>query len=147
MSLKETIAADITKYIKAKNTVARDALRMVLSDIKGQEMKAPIDDAGCCQIIKKMIKDNEEIIKAKPDHDGAEELRKRNEILQEYLPQTASIQQIKDSIAAVFDQIDAEQNAGKAKGIAFKHCKTQGLLVEAKDVEEAILALKSEKQG
>jgi uncharacterized protein YqeY len=69
-------------------------------------------------------------------------LAQEMQILATYLPKSLSVDEIVSALAPVAAQIKAAGNDGQATGIAMKQLKSEGLVVNGKDVTLAIKELR-----
>lgn len=139
------LAADIKKAMfaamKAKNVVEKEILRVALGEITktGEEP----DDAQVQAILRKIIKSNREAQEASQNDEQKATLATEITVLEGYLPKSLSVEQIKEAIASVADQIKAAPGQGPAMGIAMKVLKAAGAETNAADVAQAISALRA----
>lgn len=70
-------------------------------------------------------------------------LNKEIAILEALLPRTLGVDEIVAALASVESDIKAAGNDGQATGVAMKHLKPQGLVVEGKDVSAAVKQIRS----
>ena len=109
-SLKERLDADLKEAMRSKNELLTSVLRMLKSAIKYKEVEPgakALDDAGILQIIGTLIKQRREAseqFKAGNRLDLAEKEEKEIALLQAYLPQQLSAEElaaaVRDAIAA-----------------------------------------------
>ncbi|MEM0914209.1 MAG: GatB/YqeY domain-containing protein [Planctomycetota bacterium] len=133
---------------KARNTFERDLLKVVLGDLQSaQALQAdPLDDKQSQQIVRKIAKSTEETIagyESRGDEAGLEKARAELAVLKSLLPQTLSPAEIASQLEAVADAVRAAPNDGAATGVAMKHLKGQGAVVDGKDVAQAVRDLRA----
>lgn len=119
MSLKNQILEDIKTFMKEKDTVSLNAVRMLKSDIKNAEIAAikELDDEGIIKVVQSSIKkrkDSAEVyIKA-----GRQELADKElaeiKTLERYLPAQLSVEELEKIIKDTINELDADkrQNFG-----------------------------------
>ncbi len=119
MSLKNQILEDIKTFMKEKDTVSLNAVRMLKSDIKNAEIAAikELDDEGIIKVVQSSIKkrkDSAEVyIKA-----GRQELADKElaeiKTLERYLPAQLSVEELEKIIKDTISELDADkrQNFG-----------------------------------
>lgn len=135
-----SLAADLKKAMfaamKAKNTAEKEILRVALGEITktGDEP----NDSEVQAILRKIIKSNREALAATESETQKEQLEAEIAVLERYLPQTLSVEQIKEALSGVADQIKAAPNQGPAMGIAMKALKAAGAEADAPDVAKAV---------
>ncbi|MEZ4392349.1 MAG: GatB/YqeY domain-containing protein [Polyangiales bacterium] len=125
--------------MKAGDTVQKEILRVVVGEITTNEARGTVKtDDDCRAIVRKLVKSNEETLGHTEDEAQRAVLERETEILRALLPQSLSVDAIVEALASVRDALRAEANDGKATGLAMKHLKGSGALVEGKDVSEAV---------
>lgn len=113
MSLKESMKAELEEAMREGDTTKRDTLRMVFAAIKQIEKDEQIvlDDEAVQQVLAKQAKQRKESI-ADAERAGRTDLIAEEEaelaIIEEYLPQMMS----QDEIRAMAAQVIDEQGAG-----------------------------------
>ncbi|MCF7740782.1 MAG: GatB/YqeY domain-containing protein [Candidatus Marinimicrobia bacterium] len=123
MGLLEEITQDMKKAMKSKEKERMQVLRLLRSDLK----KAKIDKRGefteedAQQVINKAAKNRRESIESykKGDRqDLVEEEQKELEVIEEYLPEQMSDDEIKELIDQVIEETGASgmQDMGKVMG-------------------------------
>ncbi len=142
--LIDDIKKRIIVAMKAKNTQERDILKVVLGDLQIQETRKAqaLTDAEAQQIIRKVIKGNQEMITAVDDPAVVERMNQEIAILETLLPRSLSLEAIVIALAPVADAVKAAGNDGQATGVAMKHLKSQGAEVQGKDVSAAVRQLR-----
>jgi uncharacterized protein YqeY len=141
--LIDAIKSQITAAMKARDTVAKDVLRVALGEIQTAEARAgSVSDEEAQRIVKKLVKSNEETMGISKDPATHAKLTRENEVLAALLPQTLSVEQIVAALAPVAEAIRGAKAEGPAMGMAMKHLKQAGAAVEAPDVTAAVKALR-----
>ena len=114
MGLKEQLVADYKEAMKTKDTVRKNTVNMVRAAIKQHEVDQRVeleDDADIIRIIKKQVKMRADALadfaKAGRD-DMADAYKKEIEILQGYLPEEMSAEQIAEKVKEVADKLGIE---------------------------------------
>tara|TARA_Y100001960_G_C14639139_1_gene809902 strand:- start:22 stop:465 length:444 start_codon:yes stop_codon:yes gene_type:complete len=128
LSLLDTINQDLKAAMLSKDVVARDTLRMLISDIKKFEIdeRVEADDAKISTLINKNVKQRRDSIEqfknGGRDDLVANEQNQLNVILK-YLPKQLSEEEIKSLIQEGISAVSAEsmQDMGKLMG----HLKPQ----------------------
>ncbi|MGD9222153.1 MAG: GatB/YqeY domain-containing protein [Desulfobacteraceae bacterium] len=110
MNLQKKIKADLVAAMKAKDDVKKDALRVIMGEF-GRQAEKQISDAGVINIIKKLVKSEKEVM----EKSGAKEPTPFMQVVQGYLPQMATEQDIKAWISAHinFDDFNNKMQAMK----------------------------------
>ena len=145
MELLAQIKKQVIEALKAKDSVAKDVLRVAQGDIELAATRQGKDLAEDQQqqIVRKLIKSNQETLAAVKDGDAAEKLRREITILEALLPKSLGVDEIVAALEPVVADIQAAGNDGQATGVAMKHLKPQGLAVEGKDVSQAVKQIRS----
>jgi uncharacterized protein YqeY len=114
----EQIQADLTAALKARDTGRRDALRLLLTALRNEQIgrgKA-LDDEGFLVVVKRMVKQRRESAEQFRKGDRVE-LADQEEaeiaILETYLPQQAS----EDEIRQAIETLIAEQSLSGPRAI------------------------------
>lgn len=139
---------NLTKSMKARNTLEMGVLRVLISNIQTLEAtqgKSLTEDQGI-SVVKKLINQNNEEIASRTGHEqyvsNIEKLNSENAILATYLPSFLAVEKIKDILSEEgnLSQIKAAKNAGQAIGIAIKLLKPFGA-VEGQSVKDIATVL------
>ena len=133
MTLLEKFQQDTTAASKAGNKQLVTLLSVVVGEAQSLKFTkgrtTDVQDEEVIKIIRKLVEDNELLIK-----NGKTELIKENEILATLLPQMASIGEIRVALQPVANEIKAAKSEGQARGIAIKYLKSQDVKADNKDV-------------
>src|SRR5262249_22689069 len=116
--LVDEIKKRITGAMKSGDAVARDILRLALSEIQTAEARkssALSEDDGI-NAVRKLIKSNEETVALTTDTERATTLRKEIEVLASLLPKQLSVDEIVLALDGHRDAIKAAANDGQATG-------------------------------
>jgi uncharacterized protein YqeY len=138
--LVDDIKKQITAAMKSGDTVARDVLRLALSEIQAAEARknAPPTDEEAAAALRKLIKSNEETLALAGEGERAATLRREIEVLSSLLPKQLSVDDVVTALASQHEAIKAAKNNGQATGIAMKHLKSTGASVSGNDVAAAV---------
>jgi len=149
MSLRADITERQTEALKAKDELRLSVLRMLWSEIKNIEIdkKKELDDKEIQQIAARQIK---QLKDANKDFSsaGRDDLVSKNEaeikILEEYLPEQMSDEELNKIIESVISETDASEpgDIGKVMGVVMK--KAQGQ-VDGNKVRELVSQILSKK--
>lgn len=139
--LKNRIAA----AMKAKDSVARDVLRLALGEIQTAEARknAPLGDEEASAALKKLIKSNEETLGLSGEGERADTLRREIAVLKELLPKELTAAEIVAALENERDAIRAAKTDGQATGIAMKALKAAGASVSGTEVGAAVKMLRA----
>jgi uncharacterized protein YqeY len=143
--LVEELKKQITGAMKSGDAVARDVLRLALSEIQTAEARksAPASEDDAISAVRKLIKSNEETLGLTTDAERAEVLKREVAVLSALLPKQLSVDDIVTALASQRDAIKAAGNDGQATGIAMKHLKSTGASVSGNDVGAAVKKLRA----
>jgi uncharacterized protein YqeY len=136
MALKEQLMADYKEAMKSADTLRKNTVNMVRAAIKQYEIDQRVeleDDADIARIIKKQVKMRTDALadfaKAGRD-DMVEAYKKEIEILQGYLPEEMSREQIADKVREVAAKMGIED------GIKNMGALMKGVMAEIKDAAD-----------
>ncbi|MEQ8797917.1 MAG: GatB/YqeY domain-containing protein [Salinisphaeraceae bacterium] len=124
MTLKEQLSDDMKSALRAKDRERLAVLRMLLSAVRQREIdeRIELDDAGVLALIDKMVKQRRDAETQYRDA-GRDELADAEAaevvVLETYLPDALSDQELADLVAAAVTQSGAQsmQDMGKVMGI------------------------------
>lgn len=142
MTLKEQILEDIKHYMKEKDNIALNAVRMLKSDIKNAEIAAikELDDECIIKVVASSIKkrkDSAEIYIKNSRQDLADKELAEIKVLEKYLPAQLDDESIKTVINEVIASLD--DNMKKNFGAVMKNVMAKvGSSAEGKRVSELI---------
>jgi uncharacterized protein YqeY len=143
--LAEEIKRRVLEAMKARDTVAKEVLRVALGEIQTNEARsgAAASDEEAAQVVRKLVKSNEETLAVSDDPEQKRTLEREIEILKSLLPKTLGSDEIVALLAPVADAIRAAKNDGQATGVAMKHLKSTGASVSGKDVSDAVKKIRA----
>jgi len=144
MALLDQIKAQMFAAMKSGNVTEREILKVAMGEITTDAARPGKkgDDEETLAILKKLVKSNEESIDASQDEAQKAQLRAEIEVLNAYLPKSLGLPDIVAALAPVADAVKAAANDGQATGVAMKHLKTLGAVVNGKDVSAAVRQLR-----
>ena len=124
MSLKTRLAEDMKAAMKAKDRTTLSTIRLANAAIKQFEVdeRTEADDNKITAIISKMIKQRKDSAKIYADagrHDLADKENAETAVLQRYLPEMLSAEEIAEAVAEAVAETGAKSMAdmGKAMGV------------------------------
>jgi len=142
--LLDAIKAQMFKAMKAGNTVEKEILRVAVGEIttdRAREGRTGSDEEAQA-LLRKLMKSNDESIASTEDAAKKATLVEENRILAEFLPKSLDVDAIVAALGAVADAVKAAGNEGQATGVAMKHLKSTGAVVQGKDVAAAVKKLR-----
>lgn len=130
--------------MKSGNVTEREILKVAMGEITTDAVRPGKkgDDEETLVILKKLVKSNEESIEASQDEAQKTQLRAEIEVLNAYLPKSLGLPEIVAALAPVAEAVKSAGNDGQATGVAMKHLKTLGAVVNGKDVSAAVRQLR-----
>lgn len=140
MSLREQLNDDIKTAMKEKNTVARDALRLLSSAMKQIEVdeRKELSDDDIIKIIQKQVKQRYDAMTQYKDA-GREDLYAKEAsevaIYETYLPTQLNDEELESAVRNIIEQVGATsiKDIGKIMGAA---AKTLGAQADGKRINE-----------
>jgi uncharacterized protein YqeY len=133
MTLKEQILNDFKKAFKNKDIVAKGVLSMLKSEIANMEIDLGVREKGLAdeqviKVIKKMIKQRKDSFEQFQKGDNAEMAEAEMaeiSVLEKYLPEQMSVEEIENKVKQVIDKVGAESvnDLGKVMGVAMSELK------------------------
>lgn len=129
--LKEKLNEDLKKYMKEKNTLALNTVRLVIAEIKNKEVEknSEITDEEILQIIRKQIKMREDSIqqfRSANREDLAEKEAQELEILKNYLPEDLTDEELDKIIQETIKELNASSKKDFGRVIKEVIQKVQG---------------------
>jgi uncharacterized protein YqeY len=145
MALVDQIKARMFQAMKAGNTLEKEILRVAMGEITTDAARPGKkgDDDEAQAILKKLVKSNEESLEASQDEAAKQQLRAEIAVLNDFLPKSLAVPEIVAALAPVAEAVKTAGNDGQATGVAMKHLKTLGAVVNGKDVSAAVRQLRS----
>ncbi len=142
--LKDDIKAQMLAAMKAGEKLEKEILRVALGEVQATESREnrELTDDEVGKILRKLVKSNEESLDVLQDEARKERLAAETVILKALLPQTLAGDELIAALEPVADAIKAAGNDGQATGVAMKHLKSSGAVVEGKDVAAAVKAMR-----
>ena len=122
MGLKETLKADLTTAMKARDEVSSSTIRMVLTAITNEEVSGKeartLTDAEIITVLSREMKKRREAAEAfeaagRADKSASE--KAEGEVISKYLPQQMSEDEIKKLIASTIAKVGASSPADMGK--------------------------------
>ena len=136
----ETLRKERTLALKNRDSIAKEILNVALGDIETTAARNNRDatDEECFQVLKRLVKANEETLTHSTDEDQKATLRKEIEVLSRFLPKTLGAEELVALLEPVAEALRAAGNDGAATGTAMKHLKAAGIAADGKLVSEAV---------
>lgn len=143
MSLSEKIAADLMAAMKARDTMALEALRaaktafILARSERGQDtVLTPDEEVKIIQKLVKQRKESADIYREQERPDLYEKEENEAAVLERYLPAKMSEEELADALRAIIARVGAKapSDMGKVMGVATKELagKADGREISAK---------------
>lgn len=143
--LLDEIKRQMMAAMKAHDTVRKEILRVALGELSmaAERGAGVLPDEAVHVILRKLVKSNQDTLGLTTDAAQQETLRKEIAVLEELLPKSLGADDIVALLEPVRDGIRAAANDGQATGVAMKHLKTTGAVVQGKDVGDAVRRIRA----
>jgi uncharacterized protein len=143
MNLNETVAADITAAMKAKDAPRLSALRMLKAAImnKGVEKGRDLEDAEVLQVVSSLVKQRRDSIEQFSKAGRTDLVEKETAevaVLEAYLPPAATADEIDAAVAAAIAETAASSPKDMGKVMKAVMPKLAGKNADGKAVNEAV---------
>jgi uncharacterized protein YqeY len=132
-NLVEKIKSDITLALRANNQVAKDVLRLVVSDSERVET-SPSNDT-VVKICRKIIEANTETLRLGGE---SQKLRREIELLRSYVPSESTLEEIQVHVDRLTPELVECKSVGKAIGLLSKTLKDLGITVSGDTLKVAV---------
>lgn len=126
--------------MKAGNVTEKEILRTALGEITGSFKTT---DEEIIAILKKLVKSNRDTMSLSTDDAQKQTLAEEIAVLQTFLPKTLDVDAILAALEPVKAAIKDAKADGQAMGVASKHLKSVGAVVESENVKAAITAIRA----
>lgn len=131
--------------MKAGKIVEKEILRVATGEITTAAARTgeSLSDEAVQGLLRKLSKTNEETLAATTDPTRRAELEEELAVLRSLLPATLDPGAILAALAPVAAELREAKNDGQATGIAMKHLKASGAVVDGKAVAAAVAQLRA----
>ena len=147
MSLKDKITADLTAAMKAKDANRLSALRMAKAALMNEANKKSADyelsadeSARVLQMLVNQRKDSIEQFEKAGRHEMAAKEKGELDILQEYLPQAASAEEIERAVAEAIGETGAGSMREMGAVMKAAQMRLAGKFADGKTISDAVKA-------
>jgi uncharacterized protein YqeY len=143
--LLDEIKRQMMAAMKAHDTTTKEILRVALGELSMAVERAggTLTDEAVQVILRKLVKSNQDTLALTVDATQADVLRKEIVVLEALLPKSLGADDIVALLEPVRDAVRAAANDGQATGVAMKHLKTTGAVVQGKDVGDAVRRIRA----
>jgi uncharacterized protein len=145
MSLKLQIISDLTASMKAQDSARTSTLRMVKAGIVNREIEkgGELDDDELAKLLRSMVKQRKDSVE-QFEKGGRPELVKKEqaeiEVIEAYLPQAASQDEIENAVAAAIAETGAASMKDIGKVMKAAQAALAGKNADGRAVSEAVKA-------
>jgi uncharacterized protein len=145
MSLKERIISDMTAAMKAKDAARLSTLRMVKASVMNREIEKGSDltDEELTKAMQSLVKQRRDSIE-QYEKAGRQELadkeRAEIEVIEGYLPQAATREEIEQAVAAAISETNATSMRDMGAVMKATQARLAGQSVDGRMVSEIVKA-------
>ena len=145
MSLKEQIISDMTASMKAQDAKRTSTLRMVKAAMMNREIEkgGQLDDDEMSKLLRSMVKQRRDSIEQYEKgarQDLADKEKAEIEIIEAYLPQAASREEIEAAVTAAIAEVGASSMKDMGKVMKATQAALSGKNADGKMVSELVKA-------
>ena len=145
MSLREQIISDMTVSMKAQDAKRTSTLRMVKAAMMNREIEkgGQLDDEEMSKLLRSMVKQRRDSIEQYEKgarQDLADKEKAEIEIIEAYLPQAASREEIETAVAAAISEVGASTMKDMGKVMKATQAALAGKNADGKTVSEIVKA-------
>ena len=143
MTLSDKVNAEITAAMKAREQVRLSSLRMLKAAImnKGVEKNRDLDDGEVLQVVAALVKQRRDSIEQFSKAGRTDLVEKESgelAVLEEYLPPSASAEEIATAVAAAIAETGAASPKDMGRVMKAAMVKLAGQTVDGKTVNELV---------
>ncbi|HEV7373647.1 MAG TPA: GatB/YqeY domain-containing protein [Pyrinomonadaceae bacterium] len=145
MSLKERIVSDLTSAMKAKDAPRLSALRMVKASVMNREIEkgGELSDEEMTKTLQSLVKQRRDSIE-QYDKAGRQELadkeRAEIEVIEAYLPQAATREEIEQAVGAAISETGASSMRDMGAVMKAAQARLSGRNADGRTVSEIVKA-------
>jgi uncharacterized protein YqeY len=145
MSLKEQIISDLTASMKAQDAPRTSTLRMVKAAVMNREIEkgSVMDDEEMMKLLRSLVKQRRDSVEQYEKGGRPELAAKENteiEVIEAYLPQAASREDIEAAIAAAIAETGASSIKEMGKVMKAAQANLAGKNADGRTVSEIVKA-------
>ena len=143
MSLKDKIIGDLTAAMKSKDASRLSVLRMVKSNLMNRQIEkgGELTDEEITKALQSLVKQRKDSIE-QYNNAGRAELAEKEQaevvVIEEYLPQSASQEEIEAAVAAAISETGASSMKEMGSVMKAALAKLQGKTADGKMVSETV---------
>lgn len=145
MSLKQQIISDLTSSMKAQDAPRTSTLRMVKAAVMNREIEkgGEMDDEEMMKLLRSLVKqrrDSVEQYEKGGRQDLAEKEKTEIEVIEAYLPQAASREEIEAAVAAAISETGASTMKDMGRVMKAVQAALAGKNADGRTVSEIVKA-------
>jgi len=145
MSLHDRLSEDLKLAMKSRDQLRVDVIRMIKAAVMNKEMeiKKDLDDAEMSRVMTTMIKQRRESVEQFEKGNRAELAAKERQeitILESYLPQALSTEQLSSVVDAVIQETGAQSRKEIGAVMKAVMVRVAGQLVDGKQISDLVRA-------
>ncbi|MGH9960050.1 MAG: GatB/YqeY domain-containing protein [Pyrinomonadaceae bacterium] len=145
MGLKQTLISDLTASMKAQNATRTSTLRMVKAAMMNREIEkgGELDDEEMIKLLRSMVKQRKDSIEQYQKgrrQDLADKENAEIEIIETYLPQAASPEEIERAVVAAISETGAASMKDMGKVMKAAQAALVGKNADGRTVSEIVKA-------
>ena len=145
MSLHDRLTEDLKLAMKARDQLRMDVIRMIKAAVMNKEMeiKKDLDDAEMSRVMTTMIKQRRESVELFEKGNRAELAAKERQeitILESYLPQALSAEQLSTVVNAIIQETGAQSLKEMGAVMKAVMVRVAGQLVDGKQISDLVRA-------
>ena len=145
MSLKQQIISDLTASMKAQDSARTSTLRMVKAGIVNREIEkgGELDDEEMAKLLRSMVKQRKDSVEqfekaARPELAAKEQAE--IEVIETYLPQAASQDEIERAVSAAITETGAASMKDMGKVMKAAQAALSGKNADGRTISETVKA-------
>ena len=145
MSLKERIVSDLTAAMKAKDAARTSTLRMVKASVMNREIEkgGELTDEEMTKALQSLVKQRRDSVE-QYEKGGRPELadkeRAEIEVIEGYLPQAASREEIEQAVDLAISEMGATSMRDMGKVMKTAQARLAGMSADGRTVSEMVKA-------
>lgn len=145
MGLKQTLISDLTASMKAQTAARTSTLRMVKAAMMNREIEkgGELDDEEMIKLLRSMVKQRKDSVEQYQKggrQDLADKENAEIEIIETYLPQAASPEEIEQAVAAAISETGAASMKDMGKVMKAAQAALVGKNADGRTVSEIVKA-------
>ena len=145
MSLKQRLMSDLTAAMKAQEALRTSTLRMAKAALQNREIEkgGELDEEEMAKLLRSLVKQRHDSVE-QYEKGGRQELADKEkaeiEILEQYLPQAASREEIEAAVAAAISETGAASMKDMGKVMKAAQAALAGKNADGRTVSEIVKA-------